>query len=102
AGGRGPTRPRGSAAGRRGVRGTAVGRGGVAPPRLGAGGVPAARSREEGAARGPRLAAYQYFMPIKRISQPEEQAAALAFLASDEASYINGVALDVNGGLFMA
>ena len=48
-----------------------------------------------------QAAAYQYFMPIKRISMPEEQAAAIAFLASDEASYINGVALDVNGGLFM-
>ena len=28
--------------------------------------------------------------------------AAIAFLASDDASYINGVALDVNGGLYMA
>ena len=54
-----------------------------------------------GGVRAARMAAYQYFMPIKRISQPEEQAAAIAFLASDEASYINGVALDVNGGLFM-
>ena len=41
-------------------------------------------------------------MPIKRVSQPDEQAAAICFLASDEASYVNGVALDVNGGLFMA
>ena len=69
---------------------------------LRAGGVAAARSATEEAARRERLAAYQYFMPIKRISTPAEQAAAIAFLASDEASYINGVALDVNGGLFMA
>jgi NAD(P)-dependent dehydrogenase (short-subunit alcohol dehydrogenase family) len=41
-------------------------------------------------------------MPIKRVSRAEEQAAAIAFLASDDASYVNGVALDVNGGLFMA
>jgi 3-oxoacyl-[acyl-carrier protein] reductase len=41
-------------------------------------------------------------MPIQRLSTPEEQAAAIAFLASDDASYINGVALDVNGGLYMA
>jgi NAD(P)-dependent dehydrogenase (short-subunit alcohol dehydrogenase family) len=41
-------------------------------------------------------------MPIKRLSSAEEQAAAIAFLASDDASYINGVSLDVNGGLFMA
>jgi len=26
----------------------------------------------------------------------------IAFLASDDASYVNGVALDVNGGLYMA
>ena len=69
---------------------------------LRAGGGRAARSDAEAQARAARVAAYAYFMPIKRISQPEEQAAAIAFLASDEASYINGVALDVNGGLFMA
>ena len=49
-----------------------------------------------------RLEAYRWFMPIQRLSTPEEQAAAIAFLASDDASYINGVALDVNGGLYMA
>ena len=62
----------------------------------------AARSEVEAQARAARLAAYGYFMPIKRLSMPEEQAAAIAFLASDDASYINGVALDVNGGLYMA
>jgi len=67
-----------------------------------AGGVRAARSEEEASARAARVAAYGYFMPIKRLSTPEEQAAVIAFLASDDASYVNGVALDVNGGLFMA
>jgi 3-oxoacyl-[acyl-carrier protein] reductase len=41
-------------------------------------------------------------MPIQRLSTPEEQAAAIAFLASDDASYINGVSLDTNGGLYVA
>lgn len=36
--------------------------------------------------------------PMKRIAQPEEVAAAIAFLASPEASYINGINLPVDGG----
>ncbi|MEO6026236.1 MAG: SDR family NAD(P)-dependent oxidoreductase [Candidatus Binatia bacterium] len=88
--------------GPKGIRVNAICPGGVDTPMLRAAGVREARSEAEQAARAARMNAYQYFMPIKRVSQPEEQAAAIAFLASDDASYINGVALDVNGGLFMA
>ena len=35
------------------------------------------------------------------ISQPEEQARVIAFLLSDEASYITGATIDSNGGLLM-
>jgi NAD(P)-dependent dehydrogenase (short-subunit alcohol dehydrogenase family) len=69
---------------------------------LRAGAASKATSAEDAQARKSRAAAYEFFMPIKRLSTPAEQAAAIALLASDEASYINGVALDVNGGLFMA
>jgi NAD(P)-dependent dehydrogenase (short-subunit alcohol dehydrogenase family) len=60
------------------------------------------RSSEAEAALRERLDAYRYFMPIQRLSTPEEQAAAIAFLACDDASYISGVSLDTNGGLYVA
>jgi 2-hydroxycyclohexanecarboxyl-CoA dehydrogenase len=39
---------------------------------------------------------------MRRIGQPEDVAAAVAFLVSDEASFITGQTLSVSGGLTMA
>ena len=40
-------------------------------------------------------------IPLKRLGRPEEVAAAVAFLASDEAGFITGATIDMNGGAFM-
>jgi NAD(P)-dependent dehydrogenase (short-subunit alcohol dehydrogenase family) len=44
---------------------------------------------------------YARSFPIGRLGEPDEVAAAIAFLCSDDASYITGAALDINGGDLM-
>jgi 3-oxoacyl-[acyl-carrier protein] reductase len=38
-------------------------------------------------------------VPLKRLGRAEEIANVYAFLASDEASYINGAVIEVSGGM---
>ena len=40
-------------------------------------------------------------VPLKRLGQPADVAAAVAFLAGPGATYITGVTLHVNGGMYM-
>jgi len=40
-------------------------------------------------------------IPLGRFGQPEDVAAAVAYLASPEAGYVTGVTLHVNGGMYM-
>jgi 3-oxoacyl-[acyl-carrier protein] reductase len=40
-------------------------------------------------------------IPLARVGTPEDVASAVAFLASDEASYVTGHVLNVNGGMLM-
>jgi 3-oxoacyl-[acyl-carrier protein] reductase len=62
--------------------------GGVDTPML-------ARNTREG------LAALMAATPLKRMALPEEIAGAVAYLASDDAAFVTGAVLPVNGGLRM-
>ena len=54
----------------------------------------ASRSADPKAAR----AAVDATIPMARIAEPEEIAAAIAFLVSDDASFMTGAAVPVDGG----
>jgi 3-oxoacyl-[acyl-carrier protein] reductase len=45
------------------------------------------------------IAEMEHRVPLGRLGQPEEIASVYAFLASDEASYINGTVIEVSGGM---
>jgi NAD(P)-dependent dehydrogenase (short-subunit alcohol dehydrogenase family) len=56
--------------------------------------IPATFSKEE-------VAKFGSDNPMKRPAQPAEVAPAYVFLASEDASYINGQFIHVNGGSYM-
>lgn len=45
------------------------------------------------------MALFRNRMPLGRAAKPSEIASAIAFLLSDDASFINGVNLPVDGGV---
>ena len=53
----------------------------------------------DGPDRAQRMAALTADTPLKRFGRPEEVAALAVLLASDEASYITGAELNIDGGL---
>ena len=57
-----------------------------------------ARARTLGKTKEEMIELWSGQTPIRRLASPEEIAAAIAFLASERASYITGVTLPVDGG----
>ncbi|MCL4523533.1 MAG: SDR family oxidoreductase [Acidobacteria bacterium] len=55
-------------------------------------------AKSAGASRDAILGQWAAQVPIGRVASPEEFAALVAFLASERASYINGVTIPVDGG----
>ncbi|WP_374350146.1 3-oxoacyl-ACP reductase FabG [Chitinimonas sp.] len=72
--------------GRKGIRSNAVCPGFVATPIL--------KNMPEKV-----IEAMEEKVPMRRLAQPEEIASVYTFLASDDASYVNGAVLSVDGGL---
>lgn len=52
-----------------------------------------------GEERKKRIAEFAKDIPMKRLGEPEDVAYAAIFLASDEAKYITGIELNIDGGL---
>ena len=65
-------------------------------------GVTETRMNEDLRADNDRSARLRAAVPMGRFATPEEQAAAIAFLVSDDASYITGAILAVDGGWLTA
>ena len=40
-------------------------------------------------------------VPLRRLGQPEDVAYLITFLSSEKSSYITGITIDINGGLYM-
>jgi 3-oxoacyl-[acyl-carrier protein] reductase len=59
-----------------------------------------ARAASQGRSTDEVLAESTASYPMKRMGEPEELAALVAFLASERASYITGVTLLVDGGYY--
>jgi len=58
-----------------------------------------ARARAEG--NLPDLAVIAKMLPVRRVGTPEDVAAACAFLCSDDAGYITGQQINLNGGRYL-
>lgn len=60
--------------------------------------TPALRDAEAGGFLGPGVERLAPMIPVQRLGRPEDIAAACAFLVRDDAGYVTGQVLGVNGG----
>lgn len=60
--------------------------------------TPSLRDAEEEGRLGPGVAEHEKATPVRRVGRPEDIASACAFLVRDDASYITGQIIGVNGG----
>jgi len=58
------------------------------------------KREEEGATRADVLSQWEEKIPLRRLGQPQDLAALITFLASQQASYITGTTIQVDGGLY--
>ncbi|WP_166385247.1 MULTISPECIES: SDR family oxidoreductase [unclassified Polaribacter] len=56
------------------------------------------KAKNENTTETEMVAIMKSYVPAKRFAKPEETAAAIVFLTSEQASYINGINLPVDGG----
>ncbi|MBS0399065.1 MAG: SDR family oxidoreductase, partial [Proteobacteria bacterium] len=83
--------------GREGITCNILVPGRIATPRIKA--LDEARAKREGRAVAEVSAESMASIPLGRYGEPEEYAAAAAFLASAQASYITGMVMRIDGGL---
>ena len=62
--------------------------------------TPMARAGEE-AGEIPPMEVLEDFVPVRRVSTPDDIAAACEFLCSDDAGFITGQQIGVNGGMYI-
>jgi NAD(P)-dependent dehydrogenase (short-subunit alcohol dehydrogenase family) len=60
--------------------------------------TPMLRKSEAKGLLGAGVEAHEQTTPVRRVGRPEDIAATCAFLVRDEASYITGQVIGVNGG----
>ena len=58
----------------------------------------AGKAKREGTTEEEAASAMKRLIPAGRFGKPEEVAAAIGWLASPEAAYVNGINLPVDGG----